>query len=239
MSYEDGMPAGGNSRFRGYPARMSERQQLALLLQMTSQEIVSGANRTENTTPSTTQRSSTLQQRGSKGRWTSKNGDSAVHTSVNRKEDFRVGQMLVNGYDLNTKEANDTTSTSSPDESTTVAYDNPCSPAETSATAPSNEHQDQEQEQEQQQQQQQLYQHHHPQLQQQQRTTGSAPAAALHVAEDSGAPCEMRRTPPQNKATGNRQSSVGPFTITEHPDSEAARNQQCIATRAATESKHR
>lgn len=42
MSYDDGMPAGGNSRFRGYPARMSERQQLALLLQMTSQEIVSG-----------------------------------------------------------------------------------------------------------------------------------------------------------------------------------------------------
>lgn len=38
MSYEDGMPAGGNSRFRGYPARMSERQQLALLLQMTSQD---------------------------------------------------------------------------------------------------------------------------------------------------------------------------------------------------------
>lgn len=44
MSYEDGMPAGGNSRFRGYPARMSERQQLALLLQMTSQEIVPGEN---------------------------------------------------------------------------------------------------------------------------------------------------------------------------------------------------
>lgn len=42
VNYEDGMPAGGNSRFRGYPARMSERQQLALLLQMTSQEMVSG-----------------------------------------------------------------------------------------------------------------------------------------------------------------------------------------------------
>lgn len=43
MNYEDGMPAGGNSRIRDYyPARMSERQQLALLLQMTSQEIVSG-----------------------------------------------------------------------------------------------------------------------------------------------------------------------------------------------------
>ncbi|KOX80099.1 Ankyrin repeat domain-containing protein 12 [Melipona quadrifasciata] len=103
MSYEDGMPAGGNSRFRGYPARMSERQQLALLLQMTSQEIVSGGNRTENTT---TSRSSTLQQRGSKGRWTSKNGESAVQASINRKEDFRVRQMLVNGYDINTKETN-------------------------------------------------------------------------------------------------------------------------------------
>lgn len=42
MSYEDGMPSGGNSRFRGYPARMSERQQLALLLQMTSQEAPPG-----------------------------------------------------------------------------------------------------------------------------------------------------------------------------------------------------
>lgn len=43
MNYEDGMPAGGNSRIRDYyPARMSERQQLALLLQMTSQEMVSG-----------------------------------------------------------------------------------------------------------------------------------------------------------------------------------------------------
>ena len=46
MSYEDGMPAGGNSRFRGYPARMSERQQLALLMQMTSQEMISGTNNT-------------------------------------------------------------------------------------------------------------------------------------------------------------------------------------------------
>ncbi|XP_061936143.1 ankyrin repeat domain-containing protein 12 isoform X2 [Apis cerana] len=107
MSYEDGMPAGGNSRFRGYPARMSERQQLALLLQMTSQEIVSGGNRTENTnTSNTTSRSSSLQQRGSKGRWTSKNGESAVQASINRKEDFRMRQMLVNGYDLNTKETN-------------------------------------------------------------------------------------------------------------------------------------
>ncbi|XP_076749349.1 uncharacterized protein LOC143422521 isoform X1 [Xylocopa sonorina] len=211
MSYEDGMPAGGNSRFRGYPARMSERQQLALLLQMTSQEIVSGGNRTENTTTSnTTPRSSTLQQRGSKGRWTSKNGESTVQASINRKEDFRVRQMLVNGYDLNAKEANDITGASSPDESTTVAPDSPCSPAETSASAPTNE----QQEQEQQQQQQQVYQHHHTQFQQQQqqRTTGSAPAAAPHVAEDSGAPCEMRRTPPQNKVdrSGTGQSGSSP-----------------------------
>lgn len=82
---------------------------------------------------------------------------------------------------------------SSPDESTTVAPDSPCSPAETSTSTSSHEQQEQEQ-------QQQLYEHHHSQFQQQQqRTTGSAPAAALHVAEDSGAPCEMRRTPPQNK----------------------------------------
>lgn len=202
MSYEDGMPAGGNSRFRGYPARMSERQQLALLLQMTSQEIVSGGNRTENTnTSNTTSRSSSLQQRGSKGRWTSKNGESAVQASINRKEDFRMRQMLVNGYDLNTKETNDITGVSSPDESTTVAPDSPCSPAETSTSASSHEQQEQEQ-------QQQLYEHHHSQFQQQQqRTTGSAPAAALHVAEDSGAPCEMRRTPPQNKG----ESSVTSF----------------------------
>ena len=89
----------------------------------------------------------------------------------------------------------DITGVSSPDENTTVVSDNPCSPAETSASAPSKEQQEQEQ-----QPQQQLYEHHHSQFQQQQqRTTGSAPAAAPHVAEDSGAPCEMRRTPPQNK----------------------------------------
>ncbi|KAF7396590.1 hypothetical protein HZH66_007452 [Vespula vulgaris] len=108
MSYEDGMPAGGNGRFRGYPARMSERQQLALLLQMTSQEMVSGGNRSESTGPNNTNtsRSSTLQQqRGSKGRWTNKNGESSVQSSIGRKEDFRVRPVLVNGYDLNTKEA--------------------------------------------------------------------------------------------------------------------------------------
>lgn len=69
--------------------------------------MFSGGNRTENTTASnTTSRSSSLQQRGSKGRWTSKNGESAVQASINRKEDFRVRQMLVNGYDINAKEGN-------------------------------------------------------------------------------------------------------------------------------------
>lgn len=37
-----GRPRGGNGGFRGHPAPMSERQQLALLLQMTSQEKESG-----------------------------------------------------------------------------------------------------------------------------------------------------------------------------------------------------
>lgn len=48
MSYEDGMPAGGTSRFRGYSSRMSERQQLALLLQMSSQEMISGEEKQES-----------------------------------------------------------------------------------------------------------------------------------------------------------------------------------------------
>lgn len=75
----------------------------------------------------------------------------------------------------------DITGVSSPDENTAIAPDSPCSPAETSASAPSKE-------QEQEQQQQQIYDHHSQFQQQQQRTTGSAPAAAPHVAEDSGAP---------------------------------------------------
>ncbi|CAL1680846.1 unnamed protein product [Lasius platythorax] len=144
MNYEDGMPAGGNSRFRGYPARMSERQQLALLLQMTSQEMVSGT-------------------------------DVAGTTGV-------------------------------PDESTTTTLDKPCSPSETSTTvataaAPSSEQEEQ----------QPLYQYH-TQHQQQQRAAGNIAAAASHVAEDSGASYEMRRTPPQNKVdrSGTGQSGSSP-----------------------------
>ncbi|KAM0732593.1 Ankyrin repeat domain-containing protein 12 [Formica fusca] len=137
------MPAGGNSRFRGYPARMSERQQLALLLQMTSQEMVSGT-------------------------------------------------------------------AGLPDKSTTTTLDKPCSPSKTSTVttaAPSSEQE------EQQLQQQPLYQYHTQyQQQQQQRAGGNTAAAASHVAEDSGASCEMRRTPPQNKVdrSGTGQSGSSP-----------------------------
>ncbi|XP_070163857.1 ankyrin repeat domain-containing protein 12 isoform X1 [Polyergus mexicanus] len=146
------MPAGGNSRFRGYPARMSERQQLALLLQMTSQEMVSDVAGTAGL----------------------------------------------------------------PDKSTTTTLDKPCSPSETStsvttataaAAAPSSEQE------EQQLQQQPLYQYHTQyQQQQQQRAGGNTAAAASHVAEDSGASCEMRRTPPQNKVdrSGTGQSGSSP-----------------------------
>ncbi|XP_012214566.1 ankyrin repeat domain-containing protein 12 isoform X2 [Linepithema humile] len=213
MNYEDGMPAGGNSRIRAYPARMSERQQLALLMQMTSQEMVSGGNRQENTSAtSTPSRSSSLQQqRGAKGRWSNKNGESPVQTAINRKEDFRVRQMLVNGYDINaSRETNG--AAGSPEESATAAPGSPCSPAETgaaaatAAAAPSGEQQ------EQQAQQQQLYQQQPAQYQQQQRATGSAAAAASQVPEDSGASCEMRRTPPQNKVdrSGTGQSGSSP-----------------------------
>lgn len=80
-----------------------------------------------------------------------------------------------------------------PDESTTITLDKPCSPSETSTTvataaAPSSEQEEQ----------QPLYQYH-TQHQQQQRAAGNIAAAASHVAEDSGASYEMRRTPPQNK----------------------------------------
>ncbi|XP_014603466.1 PREDICTED: ankyrin repeat domain-containing protein 12 [Polistes canadensis] len=263
MSYEDGMPAGGNGRFRGYPARMSERQQLALLLQMTSQEMVSGGNRSENTTgPNNTNssRSSSLQQqRGSKGRWTNKNGESSVQSSIGRKEDFRVRPVLVNGYDLNAKEASDISVANSPNDTsttsastntttttTTTTSDSPnCSPqiensdatsvittvvstttaattttttslsSTTTITTTSSSSNEQKTEQQSSSSiyQQQHYNHHSQyQHQQQQRTTGSASVAAPHVAEDSGAPCEMRRTPPQNKVdrSGTGQSGSSP-----------------------------
>jgi len=80
-----------------------------------------------------------------------------------------------------------------PKESATAAPNSPYSPAETDAaattSAPSTEQQ------EQQTQEHQSYQHQT----QQQYAAGSIATAASHVAEDSGAPCEMRRTPPQNK----------------------------------------
>lgn len=39
--------------------------------------------------------------------------------------------------------------------------------------------------------------------QQQQRSAGNSSSSAQNVAEESGAPCEMRRTPPQNKGKFN------------------------------------
>lgn len=204
------MPAGGNSRIRDYyPARMSERQQLALVLQMTSQEMISGGNRPETTSvTNTSTRPALQQQRGAKGRWSNKNGESPVQAIINRKEDFRVRQVLVNGYDTNdaTKEINDISDAVSPKESGAAAPNSPCSPAETDAAAaiaaPSNEQQEQ--------QTQQSYQH---QTQyQQQHIAGNIATAASHVAEDSGAPCEMRRTPPQTKVDrpGTGQSGSSP-----------------------------
>ncbi|XP_011879207.1 PREDICTED: ankyrin repeat domain-containing protein 12 isoform X2 [Vollenhovia emeryi] len=212
MNYEDGMPAGGNSRIREYySAPMSERQQLALLLQMTSQEMVSGGNRPENTSvTNTSSRASSLQQqRGAKGRWSNKNGESPVQTTISRKEDFRVRQMIVNGYDIGaSREINDIAdAAASPKESATAAPKSLCSPAETAAAAtaaPSNEQQEQTQHQ--------SYQHQTQYQQQQQPAVESTPTAASHVAEDSGALCEMRRTPPQNKVdrSGTGQSGSSP-----------------------------
>ncbi|XP_058801368.1 uncharacterized protein LOC131670062 isoform X2 [Phymastichus coffea] len=107
------MPAGGNSRFRGYPARMSERQQLALILQMTSQEITSGqsSSRSESTLPSNNTRSSPLHQKSSKSRWSNKNADLLdVSNSYSRQDD----RLRLNG--CNSKERNEFAGSSSPDE---------------------------------------------------------------------------------------------------------------------------
>lgn len=99
------------------------------------------------------------------------------------------------GERLNSFVGTDIADAGSSEESATAAPDSPCSPAEagatTAAAAPSNEQQEQ-------QTQHQPYQHQ-TQYQQQQHAAGNITTAASHVAEDSGAPCEMRRTPPQNK----------------------------------------
>ncbi|XP_063983225.1 ankyrin repeat domain-containing protein 12 isoform X2 [Diachasmimorpha longicaudata] len=179
------MPAGGNSRFRGYPARMSERQQLALLLQMTSQEIVpSGVTRSENLSNQSTPRSSSLvHQRGSKSRWSTKAGESPTY----RKEDYSRRSMIFNGYEIDkesheAREANPSEETSSPD--------SPRSPSsETGTGAPPIVRQDQHD----------IQNYQHSKVYQYQRPTGTTSAGNKQDAEDSGDLCEMRRTPPQNK----------------------------------------
>ncbi|XP_023244950.1 ras-interacting protein RIP3-like [Copidosoma floridanum] len=191
MSYEDGMPAGGNSRFRNYSARVSERQQLALIMQMTSQEMTSGSsNRSESTIPLSNVRSSPLQhQKNSKNRWSNKNAELLdVNTSYNRQDD-RL--RLANGCD--SKDRSEFAGSNSPDEVRTASEaESPRaagSPAECAATATSTstsasgssveavveEHQLQDQQQQQSQEQQHLESY------------------------------EMRRTPPQSKV--DRQAS--------------------------------
>ena len=71
------------------------------------------------------------------------------------------------------------TGASSPDEVATAA-DNPRSPSDINSAVPPNDQQEQH------------YQNY------QKRSAGTASA----VTEDSGALCEMRRTPPQNKGEG-------------------------------------
>ncbi|XP_015117345.1 ankyrin repeat domain-containing protein 12 isoform X2 [Diachasma alloeum] len=179
------MPAGGNSRFRGYPARMSERQQLALLLQMTSQEIVpSGVTRPETLPNQSTPRSSSLtHHRGSKSRWSTKNDESPTY----RKEDYPRRSMIFSGYEIG-KESHEATGANPSEE--TSSPDSPRSPSsETGTGAPPIVRQDQHDSQNYQQSK--VYQH--------QRPTGNTSAGTKQDAEDSGDLCEMRRTPPQNK----------------------------------------
>ncbi|XP_011632507.1 mucin-5AC [Pogonomyrmex barbatus] len=134
MNYEDGMPAGGNNRIRDYyPARMSERQQLALLLQITSQEVPGGSRSDNTSTTNIPSKSSSLQQqRNPKNRWSNKNGESFIQTTINHKEDFRVQQILMSGYNINaSREINETdiVETAGPsEESITSTLNSPRSP---------------------------------------------------------------------------------------------------------------
>ncbi|XP_011311574.1 dentin sialophosphoprotein isoform X2 [Fopius arisanus] len=176
------MPAGGNSRFRGYPARMSERQQLALLLQMTSQEIVpSGGTRPDNLANQSSSRSSSLSHhRGSKSRWSTKNGESPTY----RKDEYRGRSMIFSGYDQIDKDPNEGTG----DNPTETSPDRPESPSSDTGTSapPVQDQQD-------------LQNYQHSKVYQYQRPTGSTTVGTHQDAEDSGDLCEMRRTPPQNK----------------------------------------
>ncbi|XP_015594985.1 uncharacterized protein LOC107267582 [Cephus cinctus] len=184
------MPASSNGRFRGYPARMSERQQLALLLQMTSQDMVSGGNRSDTAGTQNTSRS-TLQRSNSKSRWSNRNGNAPMHMSINRKNDFCVRQIL-NTYKSNSKQSTaEIIGTTSTDESSSDP-NTPSSLSDTATTAPFIEQ--------------------HDNRQQQDRPSESRPSTTPSIAEDSGAPCEMRRTPPQSKVdrSGTKQSGSSP-----------------------------
>ncbi|XP_011500098.1 PREDICTED: dentin sialophosphoprotein [Ceratosolen solmsi marchali] len=176
------MPAGGNSRFRGYSARMSERQQLALLLQMTSQEMTSGTSgRSESTIPLSNARSSPLHQKASKSRWSNKNADLLdVNTTLTR-QDERL--RLVNG--CNSKEQN---GSDSPDEvRTATGAESPVaagSPAECAAAERND-----------------------PDVPSSSTSSQLQAGRLLQHAEGAGTPYEMRRTPPQNKV--DRQATGG------------------------------
>ncbi|XP_034946330.1 ankyrin repeat domain-containing protein 12 isoform X2 [Chelonus insularis] len=175
------MPPGGNSRYRGPKLpRMSERQQLALLLRLYPQSL-SPTNDTSNTQPSTSQ-----SQRGSKGRLNNKNGD------INRKDDIKTRSTLGNGLESRDSGSNSEQITNS-DSSYSEGNSSTVLSTEQDQSGKNQQHNQKDNQ------------------NQQQRSTGSAAALTPTAAEDSGALCEMRRTPPQNKvdrsATGQSGSS--------------------------------
>ncbi|XP_012255639.2 ankyrin repeat domain-containing protein 11 isoform X1 [Athalia rosae] len=96
-----GRPRGGNGGFRGHPAPMSERQQLALLLQMTSQDNESGGINPSNASAQST---SSEQHRASRSRCRNERGETPLHVAAIRGDEAQVRRLISRGADPNAKD---------------------------------------------------------------------------------------------------------------------------------------
>ncbi|XP_046473793.1 ankyrin repeat domain-containing protein 12 isoform X1 [Neodiprion pinetum] len=96
-----GRPRGGNGGFRGHPAPMSERQQLALLLQMTSQDKESGGISPSSVSVQST---SSEQHRASRSRCRNERGETPLHVAAIRGDETQVRRLLARGADPNAKD---------------------------------------------------------------------------------------------------------------------------------------
>ncbi|KAJ8669851.1 hypothetical protein QAD02_001110, partial [Eretmocerus hayati] len=172
------MPAGGNSRFRGYPSRMSERQQLALILQMTSQDVPGSgsSSRSESNSVSNARSSPVHHHKNSaKSRWSNKSSElQDANTQLSQQDDRLHGLSSCDS-----KERNEFAGSISPDEVRQASgAESPLaagSPAESAATCTTS-------------------------------AAAAAPDNPATISQDQD-DCEMRGTPLQNKVDRSTSSS--------------------------------